>query len=198
MGESVRAAVGPGGGREKGPAKAGKGDSESHVLPISYVSRDMTPPFQVFFERHREAVYRVLLATVGPAEADDCFQETFIAALRGYPRLDGRADHRAWVLTIAHRKAIDAHRKRARRPAPIAEVPEPVASGKADGPHAASEDALWAAVSSLPAKQKMAVGYRYFGGLRYRHIGAVMQTSEAAARRNVHEGIKKLREVFTQ
>ena len=63
------------------------------------------PPFQEFLEANRTAVYRFLQVAVGPLEAEDCFQETFLSALRAYPRLrDGEALDR-WVLRIASRKA---------------------------------------------------------------------------------------------
>ena len=79
------------------------------------------PPFQRLLDEHRDDVHRFLVASAGPQDADDCFQETFIAALRAYPRLQDGSDLRAWLLTIAHRKAIDAHRARGRRPVPVAE-----------------------------------------------------------------------------
>jgi RNA polymerase sigma factor (sigma-70 family) len=82
------------------------------------------PPFQAFMDAHRDDVYRFLVACVGAEEADDCFQETFLSALRAYPRLDDGSNLRAWILTIAHRKAIDAHRSRKRRPVPAEELPE--------------------------------------------------------------------------
>src|SRR6476646_6930748 len=81
-------------------------------------SRDL-PPFQRFLEEHRAAVWRFLVASVGPHEADDCFQETFISALRAYPRLRPGSNLRGWVLTIAHRKALDSHRARSRRALPV-------------------------------------------------------------------------------
>ena len=81
------------------------------------------PPFQRFLEDHRDDVWRFLVAAVGRTDADDCFQETFIAALRGYERMDGRHP-RAWVMTIARRKAIDHHRARGRRPEPRENLPE--------------------------------------------------------------------------
>ena len=52
-------------------------------------------------------VWRFLVSSVGRADAEDCFQETFIAAMRAYPRLRAGSNLRAWVLTIAHRKALD-------------------------------------------------------------------------------------------
>ena len=63
-----------------------------------------------------------LRGAVGRGDAEDCFQETFLAALRAYPKLRDGGNLRGWLLTIAHRKAIDHHRARGRRPVPVAEV----------------------------------------------------------------------------
>ena len=147
------------------------------------------PPFQAFLDEHREPVYRFLAAAVGPDEADDCFQETFIAAMRAYPRLRRGSNLRAWILTIAHRKALDAHRSRGRRALPVESVPDRAADPGADG-----EPALWAAVHELPAKQRAAILHRFAGDLAYADVGRALGCSEAAARRNVHEGLVKRRE----
>jgi RNA polymerase sigma factor (sigma-70 family) len=151
-------------------------------------SRD---PFQSFLDEHRAPVLAFLRALVGPVDADDCFQETFMAALRNYENLDG-ANPRAWVMTIARNKAIDHHRARARRAVPAAELPDLAAP-----PPAEHDPELWEAVAELPLKQRTAVALRYAADLRYREVGAAMDTSEAAARRNVHEGLRKLRERIT-
>ena len=70
------------------------------------------PPFQSLLDAHRADVYRFCVATVGAVEADDCFQETWIAALRAYPSLRRADNLRAWLFRIAQNKAIDAHRAR--------------------------------------------------------------------------------------
>jgi RNA polymerase sigma factor (sigma-70 family) len=150
------------------------------------------PPFQAFLDAHRDDVYRFLVAAAGPDQADDCFQETFVAALRAYPRLRPESNLRAWVLTIAHRKALDAHRARGRRAVPVAAVPERAASN----PAPAGDAELWDAVGELPPKQRAAVVHRFVNDLPYRQIGEVMGSSDEAARRNVHEGLKRLREVW--
>jgi RNA polymerase sigma factor (sigma-70 family) len=148
------------------------------------------PPFQAFLDRYRDDVYRFLVAAAGSQDADDCFQETFLAALRAYPRLGAGSDLRAWILTIAHRKAIDAHRSRGRRPLLIAELPEAPPLQPGDG-----DPELWASVRRLPAKQRAAVTLRFVSDLTHRQIGEVMGSTEEAARRNVHEGLTTLREV---
>ena len=151
------------------------------------------PPFQRFLDAHRDSVWRFLRGTIGE-DAEDCFQETFIAALRAYPSLetDGREHNlRAWVLTIAQRKALDAHRARARRAVPVAEVAEPSAE---DTPGVGDRDeALWDAVSELPERQRSAVVLRYVVDLPHREIAAAIGCSEEAARRSLHEGLVKLR-----
>jgi RNA polymerase sigma factor (sigma-70 family) len=154
---------------------------------------DALPPFQRFLDEHRDTVWRFLVSTVGPAEAEDCFQETFIAALRAYPRLREDSNLRAWVLTIAHRKALDAHRGRGRRALPVADPA--VLDGRAAEARPATDDALWEAVGELPARQRSAVVLRYVADLPHRDIAAAIGCSEEAARRSLHEGLTRLRKV---
>jgi RNA polymerase sigma factor (sigma-70 family) len=149
-------------------------------------------PFQRFLDEHRAPVLGFLRAMVGPIDADDCFQETFMAALRNYDSHDGD-NPRAWVMTIARNKAIDHHRARARRAIPKADVPEVAAPAPAE-----RDPELWAAVAELPEKQRTAVALRFAADLRYREVAAAMDSSEEAARRNVHEGLRKLRESVTR
>ena len=151
------------------------------------------PPFQALLDDHRDDVYRFLVASLGRDEADDCFQETFISAMRAYPRLRDASNLRSWLFTIAHRKAIDAHRARTRRALPVEEVPEQADAG---GVGLNGEPELWRAVRGLPTKQRAAVLHRYVNDLAYADIGRVMGCSEDAARRSVHEGLKKLRTVW--
>src|SRR5689334_12326805 len=91
------------------------------------------PPFQLTVDQHRAQLERFLAATVGPDDAQDCLQETLIAALRAYPRLRAGSNVRAWLFTIARNKALDEHRARARRPVPVLAVPESGAAVAADG-----------------------------------------------------------------
>jgi RNA polymerase sigma factor (sigma-70 family) len=151
------------------------------------------PPFQALLDEHRDDVYRFLVASLGRDEADDCFQETFISAMRAYPRLRDASNLRSWLFTIAHRKTIDAHRARARRAVPVEEVPEQADAG---GVGLNGEPELWRAVRGLPTKQRAAVLHRYVNDLAYADIGRVMGCSEDAARRSVHEGLKRLRTVW--
>jgi RNA polymerase sigma factor (sigma-70 family) len=154
------------------------------------------PPFQALLEVNRADVYRFLVASVGSSEADDCFQETCIAALRAYPRLRRATNLRAWLFRIAERKAIDAHRARRRRPQPVERLPE--AAMVAPRPSDNSEPALWAAVRRLPAKQRTAVVCRSALGMPYSELAELLGSTEEAARRSVHEGLEKLRKEWSR
>jgi RNA polymerase sigma factor (sigma-70 family) len=157
------------------------------------------PPFQSFLDEHRQTVYRFLVASVGPVEADDCFQETFLAALRAYPKLRHGSNLRSWVLTIATRKAIDAGRSRTRRPLAVEDVAEVADRAARDGDDpglavADPDDPLWRAVRDLPPRQRVAVVHRYVLDRSYADVAEALGTNEETARKHVSLGVKQLRE----
>jgi len=147
------------------------------------------PPFQALLDEHRADIYRFCVATVGPAEADDCFQETWISALRAYPNLRRGDNLRAWLFRIAQNKSIDLHRARGRRAVPVGAVPERPTTSPTD-----ADPELWERVRDLPTKQRTAVFCRSVLGMPYDELAVLLESSEDAARRNVHEGLKRLKE----
>jgi RNA polymerase sigma factor (sigma-70 family) len=149
------------------------------------------PPFQLAVDEHRDQLARFLAATVGPDDAQDCLQETLIAALRAYPRLRAGSNVRAWLFTIARNKALDEHRARVRRPVPVAEAPE--RGGGSVALAGAPDEDLWSAVRELPPKQRAAVVLRYVNDFSHREVATVLDCSEEAARRSLHEGLARLR-----
>jgi RNA polymerase sigma factor (sigma-70 family) len=150
------------------------------------------PPFESVVEAYGEDVWRFSASQVGPDRADDVAQETMVAALAAYPSLRDPSAVRPWLLRIAARKAIDLFRASAREPVPVQE-PDP---GTQPEP-ALPNDELWARVRSLPGKQRQAVALRFVLDLPYGEIGAAMDTSPEAARRNVFEGLRTLRHQMT-
>ena len=147
------------------------------------------PPFQTLLDTYSADVLAMLRGAVGRDGAEDCFQETFLAALRAYPKLEDDRNLRGWLLTIAHRKAIDHHRANGRRPVPVAEPAEVAAPDGMPEP----DEGLWAVVGALPPKQRAAVALRYGSDLPHAEIAAALGCSPEAARRSLHEGLKRLR-----
>jgi RNA polymerase sigma factor (sigma-70 family) len=159
------------------------------VVASPIVTSRTPPPFERFLDEHGPVVMRFLLVAVGPEHADDVYQETFLSALRAYPRVrdDGRLDR--WALRIASRAAIDHHRRRARSALPTDAMPEtPVHDPEP------ADAAVWAAVRALPSKQRVAVVLRHVLDRPYDEIAEVLGCSLDAARANVHAGVTTLRE----
>ena len=150
-------------------------------------------PFEAVVAAHGGTVLRVCRAVLGAADSDDAWSETFLAAMRAYPGLPADANVEAWLVTIAHRKAIDVTRAAARRAVPVAEVPENGAAADAS-PRGLDGD-LADALTRLPARQKQAVAYHYLAGLPYSDVAAILGGSPEAARRAAADGIAKLRRV---
>ena len=146
-------------------------------------------PFEQVVAEHGALVWRVCRALLADADADDAWSETFMAALRAYPDLRPDSNVTGWLVTIAHRKAIDVHRARGRQPVPVGDVPEQVAP---PGVAAMDED-LAAALLGLPPKQREAVAQHHLAGLPYAEVAVVMDISVEAARRNAADGIAALR-----
>ena len=153
------------------------------------------PPFQTLIDDHAVDLHRFLVATAGPHDGADAFQETMLSALRAYPGLRSGQNLRGWLFTIAHRKVIDLARARSRRADPVGDAPE-VASFDRDP--SSGHDSLWTKVAALPPKQRSAVVQRYVLDRPYAEIADVIGSSEEAARQNVRAGLQRLRQVVSK
>ncbi|KUI11853.1 RNA polymerase subunit sigma-24 [Mycobacterium sp. GA-1285] len=152
-------------------------------------------PFEDVVAEHGPTVLRVCRAVVGPVDAEDAWSETFLSAMRAYPQLPGDANVEAWLVAIAHRRALDVGRARSRRPTPTDSMPDRPSS-RADP---ASRDLdLWDALARLPVKQRQAVAYHHIAGLPFAEIAGLLGNSPAAARRAAADGIKTLREIYRE
>lgn len=152
-------------------------------------------PFEEVVARHGPTVLRVCRAVVGPVDAEDAWSETFLSAMRAYPDLPADANVEAWLVTIAHRRALDVGRARSRRPTPTDAMPD-VPSPHADP--AARDPDLWAALRRLPTKQRQAVAYHHLAGLPFTEIADLLGNSPDAARRASADGIKTLRKIYQE
>lgn len=147
------------------------------------------PPFEAFYEHTKTDVFRFLTARLGRDGAEDAFQETFLRALKAYPRLEHGEHLRAWALTIANRIVLDLHRRRR----PAGEMPELVTE---DGRPAYEE--LAPLTGDLPPKERAAVVLRYGYDLAYDEIGAALGSTPAAARQAASAGVRRLRSETTK
>jgi RNA polymerase sigma factor (sigma-70 family) len=144
------------------------------------------PPFERFYLEHRDEIHRRLVRLVGRDGADDAFQETFLRALRGYPKLAHGEHLRAWVHVIAERVAYDQRRRGWQRELPdvpdLETVDEPLL-----------HDELKRLTAGLPPKERAAVFLRYGYDLTYAEIGAAIGSNADAARQAASSGVRRLR-----
>lgn len=150
----------------------------------------MSKPFEWIVAEYGPMVLRVCRAVLGPTDAEEAWSETFLAALRAYPELAADANVEAWLVTIAHRKAVDVTRATTRRAVSARELPEQPSAAASD---TASWPELWAALAALPRKQRLSVAYHYVAGLSYEEVAGICGGSTAAARRAAADGIRTLR-----
>ncbi len=152
----------------------------------------MKQPFEKVVAQHGATVLRVVRAVLGHADADDAWSETFLAAMKAYPDLPTDANLEAWLVTIAHRKAIDIIRATSRRAILVPDAPDTPSRDHVDERHRDVREA----VGALPTKQRQAVAYHYLAGLPYAEIATLLGGSAAAARRAAADGIAALRRTY--
>ncbi|WGD37314.1 RNA polymerase sigma factor [Lysinibacter sp. HNR] len=153
----------------------------------------MKKPFETIVELHGITVLRVCRSLLDIHDADDAWSETFLAAIRAYPKLPETANVEAWLVTIARRKAIDIHRAAKRNPLPVEELPE---APTALGIPGIKDTELWETVGHLPEKQRQAITFRYVIGMPYAEIAAILGGTVEAARRASADGLKNLRKTY--
>jgi RNA polymerase sigma factor (sigma-70 family) len=144
------------------------------------------PPFESFYETHREEVFGFLVRRLGRDRAEDAFQETFLRALRAYDRLEHARHLRAWAFTIADRVSLDELRKTRPYTAPAdwAEV---------DDDERPAYEELDHLTRDLPPKERAAVVLRYGYDLDYAQIGDALGSSSEAARQAASSGVRRIR-----
>ncbi|WP_433235835.1 RNA polymerase sigma factor [Streptosporangium sp. CA-135522] len=151
-------------------------------------------PFETIVADHGPTVLRVCRAVLGAtAAAEDAWSETFLAAMRAYPTLRADSNVEAWLVTIAHRKAIDQLRAEARRAVPTDRLPDIPTQDEGPGD---GEPELWSALRALPLKQRQTIAYHYLAGLPYAEVAHLLGGSAQAARRAAADGIATLRKTY--
>jgi RNA polymerase sigma-70 factor (ECF subfamily) len=146
--------------------------------------------FGELLERHEREIFAYALRLTGDRDdADDVYQETFLAAFRGWPP-PRRGQERAWLYRIATNKVIDRAR-RAKRLVRLSDLR--LAAPDRDGESIAD---LTAAVKVLPPGQRAAFVLRKLEGLEYADVARVLECSEEAARSRVAEAMKKVKEAM--
>ena len=185
-----------------GPWLAAMGDGAAPapdadaVLMTNYVQGD-TGAFEQLYRRHRAPLYRYILRlSPARADADEIFQEVWMAVIQGRARYAPTARFTTFLFSIAHRRLADRLRQAARRPR--AAMPEEVHDTSPD-PLAQTENAalamaLTAAVAGLSREHREAFLLRLEGELSVEEIAAVTGVPFETAKSRLRAANRALRD----
>ena len=154
--------------------------------------------FDTLVDKHSIEIYGYLWRlSRDEADAQDCLQETFLRAYQAYGRLANKSNLRAWLYRIATNTAFTQLKRRRRELTRTASLSPELAGG--DGlpgdvlAERETQAEVAAAVERLPQQQRAALILRKYQELGYAEIAQSLGCTEAAARANVYQAVKKLR-----
>jgi RNA polymerase sigma-70 factor (ECF subfamily) len=155
-----------------------------------------TEAFDVLVRRVTPGLLRYMLRMVdGQQTAEDLTQETLLDAWKGLPDFAFRSSFRTWMFAIAHRKAVDYHRRRRDVPFDDERFAELEAAGPLPSDMAERSllmDALRAELDNLPANSRAAWWLKEVEGLTLEEIGQVLRITTGSVRGHLQRSRKFL------
>jgi RNA polymerase sigma-70 factor (ECF subfamily) len=193
---AVQAADGVPGGR---PGRERAADSLAPLL--TRVARGDEAAFAAVYDATAALVYGVVRGIVrDPAQSEEVTQEVLLEVWRTASRFDaGRGTGAAWVVTMAHRRAVD--RVRAEQTAAERERREPQPTGGPDFDMVAEEvearmDAqrVRRCLETLTELQRESVTLAYYGGYTYREVAGLLDAPVGTVKTRMRDGLIRLRD----
>lgn len=152
------------------------------------------------FGRYEGEVFRFLFGVLRDHHAaEDALQETFVQALRKADAVAGDT-FRGWLFTVAYRQAMLLKRKAKRLPAQASDLSllGLVGDEPSDARAGLADDARYIRdlLNQLPAVQRQVIAARVFDGLTFREVAAALGCPLNTALARMHDGLKKLRQLW--
>ena len=176
----------------------GDGHADVDVL-VSRVARAYASAFEALYDELSSSVFGLARRVVrDPARAEDVTQEVFLEVWRKAARFDstlGKA--KTWVMTIAHRRAVDAvRRNESQKRQDEKTAPEQVSHDEpADSLIAAEEHgAVRECLETLTDLQLEAVRLAYFNGYTYNEVATLLDRPLPTIKTRMRDGLIRLRD----
>lgn len=177
---------------------AGGGSADVDVL-VGRVARGDASAFEALYDELSSAVFGLARRVVrDPARAEDVTQEVFLEVWRKAGRFDsalGKA--KTWVMTIAHRRAVDAvRRSESQKRQDERTAPEQVSHDEpADSVIAAEEQgAVRECLETLTDLQLESVRLAYFNGYTYNEVATLLEKPLPTIKTRMRDGLIRLRD----
>jgi RNA polymerase sigma-70 factor (ECF subfamily) len=165
---------------------------------LTHVAKGDKAAFEAVYDQLAASVYGLIRKVLrNPSQAEEVTQEVLLEVWRTASRFDpARGSAPTWVLTIAHRRAIDRVRaeeaaaareqRTAQAPTAVDEVAETVE---------ASMDAerLRRCLAGLTELQRESITLAYYGGYSYPQVAALLDTALGTIKTRIRDGLTRLR-----
>jgi RNA polymerase sigma factor (sigma-70 family) len=167
--------------------------SDRRLVALSRAGSDSA--FEAIVERYRAPLQRYCRRVLGPDQAEDVVQQTFMNAYRALHRDDRDIELRPWLYRIAHNTALTAL---ARVPVETVELDDQF-DGVAQPPEIAERhariDALVAGIRDLPERQRIAIVRRELEGRSHEEIAREIDATAPVVRQLIYRARTRLRDV---
>ena len=169
---------------------------------LTAVARGDQRSFAALYDAMTAVVHGLTLRVVrDPTLAEEVTQEVFVEVWRKAPSFDARrGSAKGWIVTIAHRRAVDRVRREQSqrdRVARLATLSAPDATEFTEELEAAwNQSIVRDALGELSDAQRQAIELAYFGSLTYREVADVLATPIGTVKTRMRDGLHKLRRVL--
>src|SRR5512136_1138639 len=174
-----------------------------YLIETMYRRGKVKPDFEELVEQHSAEIFAYVWRMLRETnDAEDCLQETFLRAFRSYARVRAGTNYRAWLYKIATNTARSHWKRRKRSETYTIDLDPEMQTAGVSAIDRVEQKALLAAVGraveELPDQQRAALIMRKYQELSYTEIAAALECTEAAARANVYQAVKRLKEQFAE
>jgi RNA polymerase sigma-70 factor, ECF subfamily len=189
----------PGSAAEPGPRPAAGRDEDLGAL-LGQVARGDEAAFEAAYDRLARPVYGLIRKVVrDPAQSEEVAQEVLLEVWRTASRFDAaRGSAMTWVLTIAHRRAIDRVRSVSaenQREQKASAVRPPDPDSVADTVESRLDaERVRRCLNSLTELQRESVTLAYYGGYSYPQVAAVLGAALGTIKTRIRDGLIRMRD----
>lgn len=171
-----------------------QGQGEDALL--DRISRKDAGAFEILYDRYGGPVYSLAARMLrDPHAAEEVAQDVFLSIWRGAGAFDpARGSARAWILSLAHHKSVDAVRRlRIRAAEPLADTMMADADVAGDAARSVEDAQVRKALAGLSDGQREAIVFAYYGGYTQQEIAERLGVPLGTVKTRMRDGMLRLR-----
>lgn len=177
--------------------------SDEQILALMDSPATVEKGFRLLLDKYQERLYRHIRQMVFlHDDAHDVLQNSLLKAFQGIGNFERRSSLFTWLYRIATNEALSFLDRKKQH---IVSLDTGLADDPANRMQAAAyfdgealHRQLIHAMQRLPDKQRQVFVLRYFEGLSYKEISAILETSEGALKASFHHAVKKIEQYFRE